>query len=326
MLEHSSKRGMQITWTGFVANIGLTVSKGTAGWMMNSAALLADAAHSFSDLLGDLVTLYTFKMSRKVPDSIYPYGYGKFETFGSLSVSALLIAGGLGIGLHSFDLLLATLPQHVALSDAATAAVTTSAENNAIMSPLSSEALDPNAAWFALGSVLIKEWLYRATLKVGISERSDVLVANAWHHRSDAYSSLVALVAIGGSFAGVPIFDPLGGIIVSGMILKSGTDIMTKSTKELMDKSIEESELDEIRDIISAVKNKEVDLLDFHSIRGRKFGPFHHLDLVLRLNPNLSLTRAHDLEQRVRVAIKNQCSYVQEVIIHIDTENQPRHF
>jgi divalent metal cation (Fe/Co/Zn/Cd) transporter len=107
-------------------------------------------------------------MSRKAPDSIYPYGYGKFETFGSLSVSALLIAGGVGIGLHSFDLLLATLPQLGAqhLTDAATATVTSSAENSSMISPLSSEPLDPNAAWFALGSVLIKEWLYRASKSI----------------------------------------------------------------------------------------------------------------------------------------------------------------
>ncbi|GAA5810020.1 hypothetical protein MFLAVUS_003435 [Mucor flavus] len=301
LLQHSSKKGMRVTWIGFVSNVGLTISKGTAGVLMNSASLLADATHSFSDLLSDFVTLYTFKMSRKVPDSIYPYGYGKYETIGSLSVSALLMAGGAGIGFHSFDLLLNTMDGTHNTSE-----------------------LDPNAAWFALGSVLVKEWLYRITLKVGRSERSDVLIANAWHHRSDAYSSFVALIAIGGTYAGIPIFDPLGGMLVSCMILKSGSEIMWSSSRELLDKSISESELDEIKNIVASVKDKNI--LDFYSIRGRKFGPFHHLDLTLQLNPNLPIYQAHAIEQSVRLAIKQKCSHVQEVIIHIDAEKQSRHF
>ncbi|EPB92381.1 hypothetical protein HMPREF1544_00679 [Mucor circinelloides 1006PhL] len=327
MLEHSSKKGMQVTWIGFVSNVGLTVSKGVAGWFMNSAALLADASHSLSDLLSDFVTLYTFKMSRKVPDNTFPYGYGKYETIGSLSVSAILVAGSIGIGIHSFDLLLDIWSHHHSqasqtLSDTVASTVTTASDHASQQQNI----LDPNAAWFALASVAIKEWLYRITLKVGQSERSDVLVANAWHHRSDAYSSFVALVAIGGSYAGMPIFDPLGGIVVSGMIFKSGVDIMRQSTTELLDKSISETELDEIKSIVASVKNKEADLLDFYSIRGRKFGPFHHLDLVIQLNPQLSITKAHGIEQKVRLAIKQHCNHVQEVIIHIDAEKQPRHF
>lgn len=297
MLELSSKRGMQVTWIGFASNVGLTVSKGTAGWFMNSASLLADAAHSLSDLFSDFVTLYTFKMSRKVPDKLYPYGYGKYETMGSLSVSAILIAGGLGIGAHSFELLLTTLQQQ--------------------QQPSQQEILDPNAAWFALGSVLVKEWLYRITLKVGQSERSDVLIANAWHHRSDAYSSFVALVAIGGTYMGVPIFDPLGGMLVSGMILKSGADIMVNATQELMDKSIGKDELEQIEDMIATVKSEEIDLIDFHSLRGRKFGPFHHIDLTLQLKGHVSMVRANAIEDKVRNVIKTKCQHVQEVKIHL---------
>ncbi|KAI8642341.1 cation efflux protein [Parasitella parasitica] len=294
---------------------------------MNSAALLADASHSFSDLLSDFVTLYTYKMSRKVPDDTFPYGYGKYETLGSLSVSAILVAGSIGIGIHSFDLLLDIWNQQHSqiaqtLNDTVASTATTAPDDSSRQQNI----LDPNAAWFALASVAIKEWLYRKTLKVGQLERSDVLIANAWHHRSDAYSSFVALVAIGGSYAGMPIFDPLGGIVVSGMIFKSGLDIMRQSTRELLDESISGTELDEIKSIITSVKNKEDDLFDFYSVRGRKFGPFHHLDLVIQLNPRLSISRAHEIEQKVRLAIKKDCAHVQEVIIHIDAEKQPRHF
>ncbi|KAI8394055.1 cation efflux family-domain-containing protein [Radiomyces spectabilis] len=337
-IKQSSKKGIQITVIGLVANVGLTVSKGVAGWLLNSASLLADAAHSFSDLLSDFVTLYTFKMSRKPPDAIYPYGYGKFETLGSLAVSSLLIGGAVSIGLHSSDLLMAALdtthtttPQMVADTVAASSAAATESASHSSFSSLLHHShhhdglLDPNAAWFALASVIVKEWLYRATIKVGRSEKSDVLIANAWHHRSDAYSSGVALVAIGGSYAGMTVLDPLGGLLVAGMIFRSGAQIMSSSVKELMDKGLSEPELDEIRTVIRKVQEKETDLVDFHSVRGRKLGPFQHLDLILQLNPQLPVAKAHSIEQQVRSAIKTECSNVQEVLIHLDAEKQPPH-
>ncbi|CAO3594583.1 unnamed protein product [Absidia cylindrospora] len=361
---------MQITLVGLVANIGLTASKGVAGWYMNSASLLADAAHSFSDLLSDFVTLYTFKTSRKPPDAIYPYGYGKYETVGSFAVSTLLITGGFAIGLHSFDLLMAVIngtsstvissssslsPEIIdsvansisstTLSSIDATAVSSSTTSSApdsshhpssalssVMSSLfhhhhhdSSTALDPNAAWFALASVVIKEWLYRATIKIGNHEHSDVLIANAWHHRSDAFSSMIALVAIGGSYAGIPVLDPLGGLIVAGYIVKSGGSLMVSSMKELIDKGIPPSEIEKIKAAIVKVKTQEPELIDFHSIRGRKLGPFKHLDMILQLNPTLSVEQAHRIEQLVRVTVKKEVSMVQEILIHIDAEKQRPH-
>ncbi|KAG0185018.1 hypothetical protein DFQ28_010085 [Apophysomyces sp. BC1034] len=308
----------QITLIGLAANVGLTVSKGAAGWMMNSASLLADATHSFSDLLSDFVTLYTFKMSRKTPDQLYPYGYGKYETVGSLAVSTLLIAGAIGIGVHSFELLMTVLNTSQAVAETAQSEP---ASHGLIPSLLHSHShggvLDPNAAWFALASVIVKEWLYRATIKVGNSERSDVLIANAWHHRSDAFSSVVALVAIGGSYAGLPVLDPIGGLAVAGMIFKSGAGIMSGSLKELMDIGVSETELAEIGAAIS--KAQESGLIDFHSIRGRKMGPFNHLDLVLQVSPELQVSQAQRIEQLVRTAIKRDCQQVQEVLVTLDT-------
>ncbi|CAO3657453.1 unnamed protein product [Mucor hiemalis] len=262
-LKSSSKKGSRITMIGLASNVGLTVTKGVAGWVMNSASLLAEALHSFSDLLSDFVTLYTFKMSRKPADSIYPYGYGKFETVGSVTVSSLLLVGAMGIGWHSFDLLVQTIQNSPSLfvsdttATAAAVVTTHTAESSSgILKHTHGHGgvLDPNAAWFALASVIIKEWLYRATIKVGISERSEVLMANAWHHRSDAYSSAVALVAIVGSYAGMPILDPLGGIVVSGMLMRSSVGILGSSIKELMDKGITPEELNSITAAISKVK------------------------------------------------------------------------
>ncbi|KAI8343907.1 cation efflux protein [Chlamydoabsidia padenii] len=350
-LKGSGKKGMQITYIGLAANVGLTASKGVAGWLMNSASLLADAAHSFSDLLSDFVTLYTFKMSRKPPDSIYPYGYGKYETVGSFAVSTLLITGGIAIGLHSFDLLMGvmnTTPSG-AVADAISSLTTSSVDATASSSNTSpststssstsvlsslfhmehhhhhSTSLDPNAAWFALASVVIKEWLYHATIKIGKTEHSDVLIANAWHHRSDAFSSVIALVAIGGSYAGMPVLDPLGGLLVSGLIVKSGADIMISSTKELIDRGLPSDEIDKVKSVIAKVKEHEPQLIDYYSIRGRKLGPFKHLDMILQLDPKLSIKEAHRIEQHVRTSVKNEIAMVQEILIHVDAEKQAPH-
>ncbi|EIE84926.1 hypothetical protein RO3G_09636 [Rhizopus delemar RA 99-880] len=264
-LKSSSKRGTRITIIGLASNVGLTVSKGVAGWMMNSASLLAESLHSFS---------------------------GKFETVGSVAVSSLLLAGAIGIGWHSLDLLIATLntvttsatlpDTTMAVVAASSTAVETSSHSFFSHSHAHGGVLDPNAAWFALASVIIKEWLFRATIKVGQAERSDVLMANAWHHRSDAYSSAVALVAIVGSYAGMPVLDPLGGIAVSAMLAS------------------------------------ESGLVNFHSIRGRKQGRYNHIDLVLQLNPDMSMQKAYKLEQLVKDTVKNDCENIQDVLVYLE--------
>ncbi|RUS25580.1 cation efflux family-domain-containing protein [Jimgerdemannia flammicorona] len=369
-LTESSKRGTRITLIGLGANVGLTVMKGVAGWLMNSASLVADAAHSLSgqqhpirliakiarslireilcslnltDLLSDFVTLYTFRVSRKPADDNHPYGYGKYETVGSLAVSSFLITGAIGIGWHSYDLLLGVLTPEMyptPTPDAATAALPVIAAASTAESTIQaagatggllghhhhdSGALNPNAAWFALTSVLVKEWLYRATMKVGIDEKSSVLVANAWHHRSDAFSSVVALGAIGGSYMGAPILDPVGGILVAGMIMKSGVEIMLESLKELVDVGIEEDVVKQVEAAIRKVKGSETNIIDFHSIRGRKAGPFLLVDLVLQVNPDLTVSKAHHVEEVVRRAVKQQCQQVKEVLIHLDAEKEPPH-
>lgn len=174
------------------------------------------------DLLGDFVTLFCWKLSRKPPSERYPYGFAKFETLGTTTVSILLIGGALGIGFHSYHLLIEAL--------SGTVSALPPGQLHDILQQITSighhvpsvghghthvEALDPNAAWFAAIGVLSKEWLYRITKKVADEEHSPVLYANAVHHRSDAYSSVVALFAILGSsiFPALPL-DPLGGALV----------------------------------------------------------------------------------------------------------------
>lgn len=179
--------------------------------------------------MGDVITLFSWRLSRKPPSDRYPYGYGKFEVLGTTVVSLLLTGGALGIGMHSYQLLLETLagataglgpgPLHDALAyvvDAAHAVPATVAEHAHVHAHTHTHghggALDPNAAWFAGVSVVAKEWLYRATKRVADAEQSPVLLANAVHHRSDGFGSAVALVAILGNWWFPHLaLDPIGG-------------------------------------------------------------------------------------------------------------------
>lgn len=168
------------------------------------------------DLLGDFVTLFCWRLSRKPPSERYPYGFAKFETLGTSTISILLIGGALGIGFHSYHLLIVTLGETaVSLPPGPLQEILQFVTSSAPLPKIGHghvHAVDPNAAWFAAVSVLIKEWLYRITKVVADEEKSPVLLANAIHHRSDAYSSLVAFFAILGTwiFPAFPL-DPIGG-------------------------------------------------------------------------------------------------------------------
>ena len=184
-------------------------------------------AISFTDLLGDFVVLFSWRLSRRPPSRRYPYGLAKFETVGTGLVSLLLIAGALGIGSHSLVLLLSVLsetaltvpagPLQTAMLNVTAAAHSVPGLGHIAHSHGHAHALDLNAAWFAAVSIVSKEWLFRITRKVAEQENSPVLLANAYHHRSDAYSSVVALVAILGSgwFPALPL-DPIGGASLKG--------------------------------------------------------------------------------------------------------------
>ena len=209
--------------------------------MLTSNRTLITSLPVPKDLVGDIVTLYSWRLSRQPPSERYPYGYGKFEVIGTTVVSLLLTGGALGIGLHSWSLLMDTLAGattamgpgavHDLLArvvDVAQAAPAVAAEH--LHSHSHSHgghghggALDPNAAWFAGVSVVAKEWLYRATKRVAEEERSPVLLANAVHHRSDGFGSAVALVAILGNWWFPHLaLDPIGGalfILYGGRVL-----------------------------------------------------------------------------------------------------------
>jgi len=339
VLKGGGDRGSRITVIGLVSNVGLTAAKGAAGWYMNSAALLADAGHSLSDLLGDFVTLFCWKLSRKPPSERYPYGFGKFEVLGTTTVSFLLTGGAIGIGLHSWGLLAdalshsaASLPPGI-LHDVVTNATHVASSVPGFMTEHAhahEHSLDPNAAWFAAVSVVAKEWLYRITKKVADDEHSPVLLANAVHHRSDAYSSFVALVAILGSwyFPHLPL-DPIGGFLVSILILKQGWEILVSAFRQLTDAGVSDrTKLSLVRALEplipdpsqhspspSQVEHHTENLLGIRDLRAMRSGALMVVDLTAEVSPSLSIKDASRLEEKVAMALKASRKEISEVRI-----------
>ncbi|KAF8441492.1 cation efflux protein [Boletus edulis BED1] len=333
VLEGKGDRGSRITLLGLLVNVVLTGTKGIAGWYMHSASLLADAGHSLSDLLGDFVTLFCWKLSRKPPSGLYPYGFAKFETLGTTTVSILLIGGALGIGVHSYHLLMEALsvtvstlppgPLHDILQQIASVGHHVPSIGHAHTHV---DVLDPNAAWFAAASVLSKEWLYRITKKVADEEHSPVLYANAVHHRSDAYSSVVALFAILGSsvFPALPL-DPLGGLLVSFVILRQGVGLFGGAFAELTDAGISKSSRDELVHALDPLLHhgatngdattvpKDTRVLAIKELRARRVGSLMHVDLIVEVPHTVTVLATSELEEEITRLLRDARKEVSEV-------------
>ncbi|MFH2129133.1 MAG: cation diffusion facilitator family transporter, partial [bacterium] len=209
-LDQSGKEAVQVTVVGVIANLLLSLMKGIVGFFFLSSALIADAAHSLSDLMSDAVTLWSIYISRKPVDESHPYGHGKFETIGTFFISLMLILAGFWIAVHGIGQL-----------------------DKPIIPQLP-------AVWMAAFSIVAKELLYRYAAHIGRKQNSRILLANAWHHRTDAISSLVVLAGILGAVLGYPLLDPIAAIIVSGWIIKTGLTIGYESIKELTDQVVEQ--------------------------------------------------------------------------------------
>lgn len=297
--DTASKESARITWIGIGVNGCFGIFKLGGGILSNSAALVADAAHSISDLVSDMITLGTVKLARKPADIKYPYGYGRFESIGALAVSGMLVATAIGAGAHSFENLIPMLEAEYSAPE--------------------TDFPPMVGALIACGSIVSKEWLFRSTLKIGVANRSPVLLANAWHHRSDALSSVVVLVALGASWAGLPIIDPLSGILVSGMIMRAGFEMGLDSIRTLAD----HSEPDEDRTAIKACIDKLISdriIKSAHNIRGRRLGHTSIVEMHILVDPMLTVSAAHSNAEFARQHILWSIPHVSDVLVHVDVD------
>ncbi|KAJ0054575.1 hypothetical protein Pint_01029 [Pistacia integerrima] len=311
--QFSGKEAENIFWLGLFSDIGLATGKALTGYVSGSTAIIADAAHSVSDVVLSGIALWSFKAAKAPKDKEHPYGHGKFETLGALGISCMLLATAGGIAWHALDILLglmSTAPEVVNHGNLQSHHHHGGHHHGIDMGhPIL-------ALTMTILSISVKEGLYWITKRAGERQGSGLMKANAWHHRADAISSVVALIGVGGSILGVKFLDPLAGLVVSGMILKAGLDTGYQSVLELVDAAIPAEELAPIRETILKVEGVK----GCHRLRGRRAGSYLYLDVHIVVDPFSSVSAAHAIGENVRDHVHKSHPKVSEVFIHIDPE------
>lgn len=292
--EYRATKASSITWVGFFTNLILTVFKLIAGVAGSSGAMIADAIHSLSDFATDIVVLLSFKIVKRPCDKSHDYGHGKFETLATAVIGIALLLVGLGILYSGGKNIYSALILKV---DIATPGII--------------------ALIAALVSIIIKEWLYRYTIKIGKHINSQAVIANAWHHRSDAFSSIGTLTGIGGAILlgqEWKILDPIAAVIVSVFILKAAYDISIGSFKELLEESLDDETEACIIGIIKSVKG----VIEPHDLKTRRIGNNIAIDIHIRVKNNLIIVDAHNINNEIENQLKMK--YGENTIIFIHTE------
>ncbi|KAK3147273.1 hypothetical protein QOZ80_3BG0280350 [Eleusine coracana subsp. coracana] len=310
--EDGGEASERIFRLGLAVDVALTAGKAVTGYLSGSTAIIADAAHSLSDIVLSGVALVSYKAAKAPRDKEHPYGHGKFESLGALGISSMLLVTSGGIAWHAFEVLQEVMSSAPDITGTMLHAHHNHGGNG------HHHGIDLEHPVLALSmttlAICVKEGLFWITKKAGEKEGSGLMKANAWHHRADAISSAVALVGVGGSILGLPLLDPLAGLIVSGMILKAGLQTGYESILELVDAAVDPSLLKPIKETILKVDGVK----GCHRLRGRKAGTSLYLDVHIEVYPFLSVSAAHDIGETVRHQIQKAHNQVAEVFIHID--------
>lgn len=283
----------KVTVVGTVVDFFLGVTKIVIGWIAHSEALVADGVHSLSDLATDFVVLYAARHSHMDADEDHPYGHGRIETLATVGLGVMLILVSFGI---AWD------------------AVARIGEPDLLFAP------GALALVVAFLSVLSKEALYQYTVNVGRRLKSNMLMANAWHHRSDAISSIVVFIGVGGAMMGYHYLDAVAAVVVAVMISKIGLDLVLSSTRELIDTALEPELVEAIRDAIVQVNGVRA----LHMLRTRRSGGRALVDLHLQVDPRISVSEGHQIGDTVRRRLLERFDEVTDVTVHIDPEDDEK--
>lgn len=307
--------GVRITRIGLVSNLGMAIAKFAGGYAFNSKAMTADAWHSITDLASDILTLATVTWSLKPPTDRFPMGFGKVESLGSLGVSSMLLFGGLYMGWDSGISLYGHFYPEAAHDILAHAGHGHSHSHGAAALGIPSM----HAAWLAAGTILIKEWLYHATMKVARERRSSVLASNAIHHRVDSLTGFVTLAAIIGAnmMENAAWLDPVGGLLISIMVIQAGAGNTVSAFRELADQGID----DDIKSSVSkhahkALKNvAEGHEVALREVSGIKSGQNYLVDLEMTVPGAWSVDTTQQVEDAVRTQVGGKVRGVRRVRI-----------
>jgi cation diffusion facilitator family transporter len=284
------KASRRVTLVSIGVNVLLAAAQMVIGWIGRSQGLVADGIHTLSDIITDAMVLLALKHGAKEADEEHPYGHGRIETAVTVALGALLIAVGIGIAVNA-GLRLADL-----------------------------DSLQPPSLltlWVAALTIVSKEGLYRYTVRTARRYRSNLLRANAWHHRSDAISSVIVLAGIGGSIAGLPYLDGLAAVGVAMMIAKIGGELSWNAVKELVDTALETDEVAEIRKVILEIDG----VRSLHLLRTRRTGGRALVDVHIMVDGGITVSEGHHIGEKVRETLIDAVDSVTDVMVHIDPED-----
>lgn len=295
-LESSAERRHAVTRTAVVGggvNLILSVVKVAAGVLGHSQALVADGIHSISDLASDLLVLVAGRRASQGPDRDHPYGHARYETVATLVLGLLLVAVAVGIAWDAIQRLF---------------------DPAQLLRP------EPLTLIAALASVGAKEWLYWWTLAYARRVRSDLLRANAWHHRTDAISSVVVLIGIAGTMAGLVYLDAIAAVLVALMIARIGWELGWEAINELVDTGLESERLAAVAGTIRSVGG----VRDIHMLRTRRYAGQVLADVHVLVDPLISVSEGHMISLLVEHRLKREIDEITDVTVHIDPEDDDR--
>ena len=284
----ASRQIKSITYIGIAVNIALAVVKVVIGSLASSLALLADGVHSLSDVATDAAVLLGVRLGSKGPDQSHPYGHGRAETFSAgLIALVLILVGGAMI-------------------------------YYATMAIARDEVTTPRLAVLiaAIVSIAAKEWLYKATQKIAVQSHSPALYANAWHHRSDALSSVAVVVGFITLEFGFGHGDQVAAIAVGLMIIWVGVRIVSDSMRELTEGAVDSETIERIREVINA----DSSIRQWHKLRTRTVGREVFLDLHILVDPDLNIAAAHEISESLESALDEQITRPVNITVHIEPD------
>ena len=292
-MKSRDRRIYRITLTGSIVNILLLVFKFIAGILGNSTAMIADAIHSLSDFLTDIIVIVFVRLSSKPADHDHDYGHGKYETLATSVIGMALAVVAVMLGWDGIEKIIYVM------------------QGNQLESP------GIIALWAAILSIVLKEWIFRATRKVAKEENSKALEANAWHHRSDAMSSIGTAIGIGGAVMlgdSWAILDPIAAIVVCILIIVTAFKIIRQASGELLEESLPK----EIEDKIEQIAYQDPLVSDIHKLHTRRIGNIIAIEMHLRMPSDITLAESHIHATSIEKSLKQEFGNGTHIMLHIE--------
>lgn len=283
------KLALHVSVVSLAVNIVLSLGKLAAGIIASSGAMISDAVHSASDVFSTLMVMFGVSMSAKEEDADHPYGHERMECVTALLLALLLFATGLGIGISGV--------KNISLA-------------------LAGELAAPGVLALAAAviSIAVKEWMFHYTKRTAKRTNSGALMADAWHHRSDALSSIGSFAGVLGARLGWPVLDPVAALVICLFILKVAYDIAMDAFDKMVDHACSPEMVDQIRELIFATDG--VETLD--DLKTRRFGNKSYVDIEIGVDPTLSVVAAHDIAEALHQRIEQELPEVKHCMVHIN--------